>query len=122
MASGATGRPRSGDRPTIHEDPLTTPAEAVDRPDEQAAQRPGRPESLVHGLVRLARPRQWIKNVLVFVAPGAAGIVSLAVLGAIGAQLGGAPRWRGAVRVACGGGIAMIATALIGRLLGVVTG
>jgi decaprenyl-phosphate phosphoribosyltransferase len=27
------------------------------------------------GLVRLARPRQWIKNLLVFVAPGAAGVL-----------------------------------------------
>ena len=29
----------------------------------------------MHGLVRLARPRQWIKNLLVFVAPGAAGVL-----------------------------------------------
>jgi len=54
---------------------LTTPAEAVDSSDEQAVQRPRRHESLVHGLIRLARPRQWIKNVLVFVAPGAAGVL-----------------------------------------------
>jgi decaprenyl-phosphate phosphoribosyltransferase len=29
----------------------------------------------VAGLVRLARPRQWTKNVLVFAAPGAAGVL-----------------------------------------------
>ncbi|MGA2036293.1 MAG: decaprenyl-phosphate phosphoribosyltransferase [Acidimicrobiales bacterium] len=28
------------------------------------------------GLVRIARPRQWVKNVLVFAAPGAAGVLS----------------------------------------------
>jgi len=53
---------------------LTTPAEAVDRSDEQAIS-PVKPESTVHGLIRLARPRQWIKNLLVFVAPGAAGVL-----------------------------------------------
>lgn len=31
--------------------------------------------SLVKGLVRLARPRQWLKNVLVFVAPAAGGVL-----------------------------------------------
>lgn len=32
--------------------------------------------SLLKGLVRTARPRQWTKNVLVFAAPGAAGVLS----------------------------------------------
>ena len=30
---------------------------------------------MIHGLVREARPRQWVKNVLVFAAPGAAGVL-----------------------------------------------
>jgi decaprenyl-phosphate phosphoribosyltransferase len=30
---------------------------------------------LLRGLLRTARPRQWIKNVLVFAAPGAAGVL-----------------------------------------------
>ena len=64
-----------GPTPTTHEDPLTTPAEAVDSSDEHPAPPAADPESLVHGLVRLARPRQWIKNLLVFVAPGAAGVL-----------------------------------------------
>jgi decaprenyl-phosphate phosphoribosyltransferase len=34
--------------------------------------------SLAVGLVRLLRPRQWSKNVLVFAAPGAAGVLSQA--------------------------------------------
>ena len=54
---------------------MTTPAEAVDRSDEQALSPTAKPESMVHGLARLARPRQWIKNLLVFVAPGAAGVL-----------------------------------------------
>ena len=31
--------------------------------------------SLAHGLLRTARPRQWLKNILVFAAPGAAGVL-----------------------------------------------
>ena len=58
---------------------MTTPADAVHRPTGDTASgsiasEPGS-ESLVHGMVRLARPRQWIKNLLVFVAPGAAGVL-----------------------------------------------
>ena len=42
----------------------------------------------------------------------------LALLGVLGAQLGGAAAGRGAMRVTVGGGLAMAATALIGRLVG----
>ena len=52
-------------------------------------------------------------------AMAATAVVSLAALGAVGAHLGGASLWRGALRVACGGGIAMAVTALIGKALGV---
>ena len=31
--------------------------------------------SRVRGLVRIARPRQWLKNLLVFAAPGVAGVL-----------------------------------------------
>jgi VIT1/CCC1 family predicted Fe2+/Mn2+ transporter len=48
----------------------------------------------------------------------AATLVLLAVLGAIGGRLGGAPAAPAALRVAVGGGLAMAATALIGRLVG----
>jgi vacuolar iron transporter family protein len=47
-----------------------------------------------------------------------AALVALAVLGAVGGRLGGAPRGRAAVRVVLGGGIAMAVTALIGSLIG----
>jgi VIT1/CCC1 family predicted Fe2+/Mn2+ transporter len=46
-------------------------------------------------------------------------LVSLAVLGAFGGHLGGAPVGRAALRVTIGGALAMAATAVIGRLLGV---
>jgi decaprenyl-phosphate phosphoribosyltransferase len=32
--------------------------------------------TLVGGLIRTARPKQWLKNVLVFAAPGAAGVLT----------------------------------------------
>src|SRR6476646_418482 len=32
--------------------------------------------SMLSALVRTARPRQWAKNVLVFAAPGAAGVLT----------------------------------------------
>lgn len=43
-------------------------------PSEPA--RPATPLQLVAALVRLGRPKQWLKNVLVFAAPAAAGVLS----------------------------------------------
>lgn len=56
--------------------------------------------------------------------PAIAGfsLISLAALGAFGGHLGGAPLGRAALRVTLGGGLAMIVTALIGRILGVSVG
>jgi VIT1/CCC1 family predicted Fe2+/Mn2+ transporter len=48
----------------------------------------------------------------------ASALVLLAVLGAIAARVGGAPIWRGALRVTFWGALAMAASALVGRLLG----
>jgi decaprenyl-phosphate phosphoribosyltransferase len=50
---------------------VSTPPAPTDRPDQV----PPRPTSLVVGLVKLARPKQWAKNVLVFAAPAAAGVL-----------------------------------------------
>ncbi len=47
-----------------------------------------------------------------------ASLVSLFALGALGGHLGGAPRVRAALRVTLGGGLAMLVTALVGRLFG----
>jgi VIT1/CCC1 family predicted Fe2+/Mn2+ transporter len=49
-------------------------------------------------------------------------LVSLAVLGAFGAHLGGAPLGRAALRVTLGGALAMVVTAIIGKILGVSVG
>ena len=49
-------------------------------------------------------------------------LMSLAALGAFGGHLGGAPLGRAALRVTIGGALAMIVTALIGRILGVSIG
>jgi vacuolar iron transporter family protein len=46
-----------------------------------------------------------------------AALCSLAVLGALGGRMGGAPPGRGAARVMIGGGLAMAVTATIGELL-----
>ena len=40
-----------------------------------AAPQPAASSSLVRGIVRAARPKQWVKNVLVFAAPTAAGVL-----------------------------------------------
>jgi len=47
-----------------------------------------------------------------------AALVLLALLGVVGARLGGAPAGRAALRVTIGGGLAMGLTALIGQLVG----
>ena len=52
----------------------------------------------------------------------AVSLVSLAALGAFGGYLGGAPLGRAALRVTLGGALAMIVTAVIGRILGVSVG
>jgi VIT1/CCC1 family predicted Fe2+/Mn2+ transporter len=53
---------------------------------------------------------------------GAFSLASLAVLGAFGGHLGGAPVGRAALRVTLGGALAMAITAAIGRILGVSLG
>lgn len=52
----------------------------------------------------------------------ALSLLALAGLGALGAHLGGAPRFRAALRVCIGGSLAMTLTALIGHLVGRVVG
>jgi VIT1/CCC1 family predicted Fe2+/Mn2+ transporter len=49
-------------------------------------------------------------------------LLSLAILGAFGGHLGGASLGRAALRVTIGGALAMVVTALIGRILGVAVG
>ena len=57
-----------------------------DRPSEA---RPAPPPPLAAALVRAARPRQWVKNLLVFAAPAAGGVLGHAdvVWSALGAFL-----------------------------------
>ena len=45
-------------------------------------------------------------------------LLLLAVLGAVAAQVGGASLWRGAIRVAFWGALAMVVSAVVGRLFG----
>src|SRR5205823_9576646 len=47
---------------------------AEDLPREPAPPA-ARPQSTARALLRLARPKQWLKNVLVVAAPGAAGVL-----------------------------------------------
>jgi VIT1/CCC1 family predicted Fe2+/Mn2+ transporter len=61
----------------------------------------------------LARPEQIIPVVV------AATLVCLAILGAVGAHAGGAPKFRATIRVLFWGAAAMAITAVVGRLFGV---
>lgn len=56
-----------------HPLPLVVPVPATRPVTVPAATRP---PSLGAGLLRTARPRQWVKNLLVFAAPGAAGVLA----------------------------------------------
>ncbi|MER8105881.1 decaprenyl-phosphate phosphoribosyltransferase [Kitasatospora sp. NPDC094016] len=49
-------------------------------PDPVPAVHPFRLKALPGGLIRNARPRQWVKNVLVLAAPGAAGMLTHAAV------------------------------------------
>jgi decaprenyl-phosphate phosphoribosyltransferase len=60
--------------PPDSEDAVPPPAEAVDPSDPHSSRSPS-PSSRVRGLARIARPRQWLKNLLVFVAPAVAGVL-----------------------------------------------
>ena len=51
-----------------------------------------------------------------------ASLFGLVLLGSVGAQLGGAPRGRAAVRVFVGGSLALLIALVIGRLTGAVVG
>jgi len=63
------------DAPPVVEPPVGTVDVTVTAPAAApAAGHTGWKYTLPGGLLRAARPRQWIKNVLVFAAPGAAGI------------------------------------------------
>ena len=65
----------STDAPPVVERAPDTVDVSVAAPSPPAsAHPPGWKFTLPGGLLRAARPRQWIKNVLVFAAPGAAGI------------------------------------------------
>jgi VIT1/CCC1 family predicted Fe2+/Mn2+ transporter len=64
-------------------------------------------------LTAIASPQQW----LLYSVP-AATLISLAVLGALGAHAGGANLLKGAARVTFWGALAMAVTAAIGALVG----
>jgi len=59
---------------------------------------------------------------LIVPAVAVVSLLVMAILGALGAQTGGAPLWKGAVRVAFWGALAMVATAAVGALFGTVAG
>jgi VIT1/CCC1 family predicted Fe2+/Mn2+ transporter len=62
-------------------------------------------------------PTDWRVTAVV-----SASLVGLAVLGALGGHLGGAPAARASLRTTAGGGFAMAITALLGHMIGVVAG
>jgi len=73
--------------------------------------------ALIPILALLAVPSGWD-----IPAIAVCSLASLAALGALGGHLGGAPIGRAALRVTVGGGVAMVVTAVIGRIFGVAAG
>jgi VIT1/CCC1 family predicted Fe2+/Mn2+ transporter len=65
-------------------------------------------------MLAILLPPENIRVPLTFLAV----LVALGVTGALGAWIGGGSRWRAAVRVVIGGALALMATFLIGNLLG----
>ncbi len=62
-------------------------------------------------------PRPWVVPVV-----SGASLICLAALGALATQVGGGSAWRGAMRVAFWGALAMLATAGVGALFGTTVG
>jgi VIT1/CCC1 family predicted Fe2+/Mn2+ transporter len=62
-------------------------------------------------------PQGWLVPVV-----SGASLICLAALGALATQVGGGTVWRGAVRVAFWGALAMLATAGVGALFGTTVG
>jgi VIT1/CCC1 family predicted Fe2+/Mn2+ transporter len=107
-----------GDLLAIHaRDELGLDVTALARPTQAAAVSAG--SFVVGGVLPLAAATvvgaTW--RVPVFVA---ITLVGLAILGAVGARLGGASRTRAALRVLVGGAIALAVAALVGRVAGAV--
>ena len=73
--------------------------------------------ALVPVAALLLAPEAWR-----LLAIATTSLVSLAVLGAFGGHLGGAPLLRASLRVTLGGALAMGVTAAIGRLVGMSIG
>jgi decaprenyl-phosphate phosphoribosyltransferase len=76
----ADDRPAEGAAPPevegAEDDPTTSaPLTLQPRQLEPAGRPPGRFGGLVEDLIRTARPRQWLKNLLVLAAPAAAGVL-----------------------------------------------
>ena len=62
-------------------------------------------------------PQDWIVRVVT-----GASLICLAALGALATQVGGGSAWRGAMRVAFWGALAIAATAAVGALFGTTVG
>ena len=66
----------SSDVGTPLDQSMPAPADVVERLDPDRRPGAGRVTGTAGALVRACRPRQWVKNLLVLAAPGAAGILT----------------------------------------------